>query len=151
MEFLDRCRSGETLSVISHTLFIPVFFLSTGFLVNLSAFGRTLLYDGLLVAAIVGALFLGKYLAAEAAGLLSRVGKNDQLLMWSLSVPQVAATLAAALVAYGTVNAAGDRLIDDRLINVVIVLIMTTSVLGPMMTRSVGMRLQQGSASTPQA
>jgi Kef-type K+ transport system membrane component KefB len=139
---MGESNAGETLSVVSHTLFIPVFFLSTGFLVDIPAFGRTLLSDGLLVLAVVGALFLGKYLAAEAAGLLIREGNADRLLMWSLSVPQVAATLAAALVAYGTLNAAGARLIDDRMINVVIVLIMVTSVVGPMITRRAGRRLQ---------
>jgi uncharacterized protein YybS (DUF2232 family) len=75
--------------------------------------------------------------------LLSRTEKDDRLLMWSLSVPQVAATLAAALVAHGTVNAAGGRLIDDRMINVIIVLIIATSVVGPMMTRRMGRRLQR--------
>lgn len=33
--------------------------------------------------------------------------------MWSLSLPQLAATLAAALTAFKTKNAAGKRLIDD--------------------------------------
>jgi Na+:H+ antiporter len=42
------------------------------------------------------------------------------LLMWSL--PQVAATLAAAVVAYQAKNAAGVRLIDEPVINTVVVL-----------------------------
>jgi hypothetical protein len=42
--------------------------------------------------------------------------------MWSLTLPQVAATLAATLVAFDTRNAAGQRLIDSRLLNVVLVL-----------------------------
>lgn len=140
---LGESEGGETLSVISHALFIPVFFLSTGFLVNLPAFGRTLLNDGLLVGAIVGTLFLGKYLAVEAVGRIAHAGKDDRLLVWSLSVPQVAATLAAALVAHSAINTAGEGLIDDRMINVIIVLIIVTSVIGPMITKRVGARLQQ--------
>lgn len=139
-------EAGETLSVISHTLFIPVFFLSTGFLVDIQTFGRTLLRDGLLVLAVVGALFLGKYIAAQAAGALLRAGRDDRLLMWSLSVPQVAATLAAALVAHATVNRAGESLIDDRMINVIIVLILVTSVFGPMLTRRAGRHLKKSRA-----
>jgi len=146
---LGKSDSGETLSVISHALFIPVFFLSTGFLVNTSAFVRTLFHDGLLVAAVIGSLLLGKYLAVQTTGVFFRMGKKDRLLMWSLSLPQVAATLAAALVAYETVNKAGQRLIDDRMINVVIVLIMTTSVLGPFMTRREGIRLKSVSMASP--
>jgi hypothetical protein len=54
--------------------------------------------------------------------------------MWSLSLPQVAATLAAALVAYNTTNAAGERLIGEPVLNAVIVLLVVTSVLGPVLT-----------------
>jgi Kef-type K+ transport system membrane component KefB len=138
---LGETEAGEMLSVISHALFIPVFFLSTGLLVNLAAFKQTVLTSGGLMAAVIGALLLGKYLAAQTAGALTRTAKDDRMLTWSLSVPQVAATLAAALVAHATVNAAGQPLIDDRMINIVIVLIMVTSVIGPMITRRTGLRL----------
>jgi hypothetical protein len=37
--------------------------------------------------------------------------------MWSLTLPQVAATLAATLVAYRTFNAAGQPLLDSRMLN----------------------------------
>jgi hypothetical protein len=46
----------------------------------------------------------------------------------------VAATLAEALVAFNTMNAAGKRLVDDRLLNVVLVLMLTTAILGPVLT-----------------
>ena len=54
--------------------------------------------------------------------------------MWSLALPQVAATLAATLVAFDTRNPAGQRLIDSRLLNVVLVLMVITSILGPVLT-----------------
>jgi hypothetical protein len=54
--------------------------------------------------------------------------------MWSLTLPQVAATLAATLVAFDTRNPAGQRLVDSRLLNVVLVLMVTTSILGPVFT-----------------
>ncbi len=55
--------------------------------------------------------------------------------MWSLTLPQVAATLAATIVAFDTVNAAGQRLIDVHLVNVVLVLMLTTSIIGPLFTQ----------------
>jgi hypothetical protein len=61
--------------------------------------------------------------------------------MWSLSLPQVAATLAAALVAYETMNAAGERLIGEPVLNSVIVLLVVTSVLGPILTETFAKRL----------
>jgi hypothetical protein len=61
--------------------------------------------------------------------------------MWSLSLPQVAATLAAALVAFETKNAAGERLIGEPVLNAVIVLLVVTSVLGPVLTERFARRL----------
>ena len=37
--------------------------------------------------------------------------------MWSLTLPQEAAILAATLVAFDTRNPAGQRLVDSRLLN----------------------------------
>ena len=55
-------------------------------------------------------------------------------MLWSLKLPQVAATLAAALVAYDTLNHAGERLLDAKMLNVVIVVMLTTAILGPVLT-----------------
>jgi hypothetical protein len=49
-------------------------------------------------------------------------------------LPQVAATLAATLVGYDTLNEAGVRLLDEKMLNVVLVLVVVTSILGPLMT-----------------
>jgi hypothetical protein len=57
-----------------------------------------------------------------------------RMMMWSLTLPQVAATLAATLVAFDTLNPAGQSLIDSRLLNLVLVLMLTSSILGPVLT-----------------
>ncbi len=49
--------------------------------------------------------------------------------VWALTLPQVAATLAATLVAYHTVNADG-----QPILNAVLVLMLASSILGPMLT-----------------
>ena len=54
--------------------------------------------------------------------------------MWALTLPQVAATLAATLVGYDTLNEAGVRLLDEKMLNAVLVLLVVTSILGPIMT-----------------
>jgi hypothetical protein len=54
--------------------------------------------------------------------------------MWAMTLPQVAATLAATLVGYHTVNAAGVRLLDERMLNAVLALLVATSILGPFLT-----------------
>lgn len=54
--------------------------------------------------------------------------------MWALMLPQVAATLAATLVGYDTLNKAGVRLLDERMLNAVLVMLVVTSILGPVLT-----------------
>jgi len=66
--------------------------------------------------------------------------------MWSLTLPQVPATLAATLVAFDAFDAAGHRLIDDRLLDAVLVLMLTTSILGPVLTERFAPRLLEGEA-----
>ena len=50
--------------------------------------------------------------------------------MWALTLPQVAATL----VGYQTFNAAGERLLDAKMLNAVLVLLVVTSILGTVLT-----------------
>jgi len=55
--------------------------------------------------------------------------------MWSLTLPQVAATLAATLVANRTFNAAGQPLLDSRMLNGVLLMVLVTSIAGPVLTQ----------------
>ena len=86
-------------------------------------------------------LIASKFAAAGITSLILRFRKNDFGLMWSLSIPQVAATLAAALVAYNSINSAGERLIDEPVLNSVLIIVITTSVLGPILTEYFGKRI----------
>jgi Kef-type K+ transport system membrane component KefB len=92
---------------------------------------------------IVGGLIVSRFLAAEVAGRLFGYTWTEALTMWSLSLPQVAATLAAALVAYETKNAAGERLLGEPVLNSVMVLLVVTSVLGPILTEQYASRLPE--------
>ena len=94
-----------------------------------------------MVVLVVGGLFLAKYLAARIAGIFYNFSKTESLLMWSLSIPQVAATLAATIVAYSTFNTAGERLLSEPMLNSVVVLVVITSVAGPILTKIFGTRL----------
>jgi hypothetical protein len=60
--------------------------------------------------------------------------------MWALTLPQVAATLAAGVVAFDTRNAAGERL-NSTMLNAVLVLMLATSVLGPVLTERFARRM----------
>ena len=71
--------------------------------------------------------------------------------MWALTLPQVAATLAATLVGYSTLNAAGERLLTSEIFNAVLVLVVVTSVLGPVLTELFTPRMIKQEALTQTA
>jgi Kef-type K+ transport system membrane component KefB len=125
----------ERLQFLGNVLFIPAFFIVTGFLIDVRMFLTTLVNNTSLVLAIVLGLAVAKWLAAEVVGRVWGFGSMDRGLMASLTLPQVAATLAAALVGFQTVNAAGQQLIDQALLNTILVLVVVTSLVGPTMTQ----------------
>ena len=126
--------ASTKLEFLGRSLFIPIFFVVTGFLINPVVFVRGIFDDFPLVGSIIAALLIGKGIAAWVAGRVFGYTRDERLTVWSLTLPQVAATLAATLVAHDTFGAGGQRLLDDRMLNAVLVLMLTTSVLGPVLT-----------------
>jgi Kef-type K+ transport system membrane component KefB len=123
------------LEFIGNSLFIPIFFIVTGFLIDPFALARSLGSDFFLAAGIIGALLAGKWIAAESCGRAFGYAPAARRTMWSLTLPQVAATLAATLVAYRTFNAAGQPLLDSRMLNAVLIMVLVTAILGPVLTQ----------------
>lgn len=138
---IKHSEAKEQLEFLANTLFIPVFFITIGFLIDVRVFFATIFSNLGLVVGIVGGLIAAKFAAATTVRRIFGYTSLDGLLMGALSLPQVAATLAAALVAFEAKNAAGDRLIDERMVNTVIVLMVVTSVLGPILTEVFGTKL----------
>lgn len=134
--------ADDSLEVVSQALFIPIFFVAAGFLVDFKVFFGTLRDQPALVLGILGALFGGKWLAAQAAARLFGYATADRQMMYALTLPQVAATLAVALVAYSTRNPAGQRLIDEPMLNATVVLVILSSVIGLILAQRAAKRLK---------
>jgi Kef-type K+ transport system membrane component KefB len=132
---VQHAPAKEKLEFFGNSLFIPIFFVVTGFLIDPTVFVRTIVGNFALAAAVVGALIIGKGVAASVAARAFHYTRAARMTMWSLTLPQVAATLAATLVGYDTLNAAGQRLIDEKILDVVFVLILVTATLGPILTQ----------------
>jgi Kef-type K+ transport system membrane component KefB len=140
----QNAPASVKLEFLAKSLFIPIFFVVTGFLINPIPFVHGIFDNFFLVASIIGALLVGKWIAAWGVGRAFGYSRNEQLTIWSLTLPQVAATLAATLVAHETLGAAGQRLLNDRMLNVVLVLVFATSVLGPVLAERFASRLTTG-------
>jgi Kef-type K+ transport system membrane component KefB len=131
----------EKLHFFGKSLFIPSFYVVTGFLIDPIDFVRGIIDNFAITAAILFAVIGGKRLAAEIAGRAFQYPTAARLTIWSLTIPQVATTLAATLVAFNSFDSAGQRLIDGRILNTVFVLVLTTSILGPVLTQRFAPRM----------
>lgn len=138
---VEHSKAKEDLDFLGNTLFIPIFFLTIGFLIDVDVFRRTILENLGLVCAIVAAPIVAKWVASIVTQKKLGYSKDEGLIMWALSLPQVAATLAVALTAFQVKNSAGQRLIDEPVLNSVLVLVVVSSVLGPILTERYGKRI----------
>ena len=143
----------EKLDFFGRAFFIPIFFIVVGFLIVPAAVAQTIFSHFWLVAGMILSLILGKGIAAAIAGRAFGYPRQARLTMWALTMPQVAATLAATLVGYKTLNAAGEPLLSQELFNAVLVLVVVTSVLGPILTElfTPGMIKEEARSKAPAA
>jgi Kef-type K+ transport system membrane component KefB len=128
----------EQLEILAKALFIPTFFLATGFLIDFPLLGKTLVSRPGMVFGLIGVLVIGKLAAAVLTARRYGYPKADAKLIFSITIPQMAATLASAVVGYETKNADGVRLLDAEFVNAVLVLVVATCVAGPILTERWG-------------
>jgi Kef-type K+ transport system membrane component KefB len=85
----DKPASAK-LGFLGKSLFIPIFFIVTGFLINPVTFVVGIFDNFLLVAGIIAALLVGKWIAAWVVGRAFGYSHDERLMVWSLTLPQVA-------------------------------------------------------------
>lgn len=129
----------EKIVFVGNVLFIPIFFVNIGSLVNLPTFLKSFGAFNLTLLIFIG-LITSKFIAAFLTKLVYRYNWQETLTIWSLSVPQAGVTLAATLVAYKA------GVLDLSVLNSAIFLIIVTSAFGPLITGKVAV----GLSSTPQ-
>ncbi|MBD0335359.1 MAG: cation:proton antiporter [Cyanobacteria bacterium Co-bin13] len=132
----------EKVIFVGSVLFIPIFFVDMGLLIDPPAFIRTLSAIWLCLSIVVG-LISSKFAAAFLTRLLYRYSWPQTMTIWSLSLPQVAATLAATLVGYRV------GLLNDAVLNSVLVLMLVTATLGPFITAQAVPRLLKSAPPRP--
>ncbi|ACC83494.1 cation:proton antiporter [Nostoc punctiforme] len=124
----------EKVVFIGSVLFIPIFFVDLGLLIDLPAFVNNLDTLKLTLLIIVG-LIASKLIAALLTKLVYRYRWQETLTIWSLSLPQVGTTLAATLVGYRA------GLLPLEVLHSVIALMVVTSTLGPLITSRIAVGL----------
>ncbi len=116
---------------VGEVFFIPFFLISVGMLVDFRslAAGVDVWIAAILFTSAVG---IGKLVAAKAAQFMFGHSREEGWLMFGLTVPQAAATLAVTLVGFNI------GLFDQTVVNAVIVMILVTCIAGPSLVERFG-------------
>ncbi|MEM6753305.1 MAG: cation:proton antiporter, partial [Cyanobacteria bacterium P01_C01_bin.38] len=117
----------QKIVFVGSVLFIPIFFVYLGLKLNLPAFLQDMGLVWLTLSLVCG-LVASKLVAALLAKLVYRYNWREVLTMWSISLPQVAVTCCVTLVGFQT------DLLNSQIFNSVIVLVLLTSLIGPIIT-----------------
>jgi Kef-type K+ transport system membrane component KefB len=122
------------IEFIGKALFIPFFLVGVGMLVD-----PKVIFQGwgtLQVAGVmIGCVLSGKWMAGAIAAKLFGYNKYERRIIFSLSVAQAAATLAAILVGYNL------GLLNKDVLNATILMILTTCIISSLIAESAGKKL----------
>jgi Kef-type K+ transport system membrane component KefB len=129
----NRPDVHDHVAFVGRMVFIPVFFVDTGMRLELEAFAETGTW--LVAGTLIGVVLASKLAAAWIAGALFGYGRTARVLVFGLTIPQAAATLAVMTTAEGA------GLIDAATVDAVIVTIFATCLLGALVTRAAADRL----------
>ncbi len=128
------------ISFVGNAVFIPIFLISVGMLVDLSAFGQG--WHTLIVASIMSATALfTKWLAAWATQWSCKYNKYERQLMFGLSGAKAAVSLAAVMIGYNIINADGNHLFDNVVLNGTVVMILITCTVSSIVTERAAKKL----------
>ena len=125
---------NNRLHFFGNALFIPFFLLSVGMLVDVRVFAagpRAWMVMGAMSATVI----VAKWLAAKLTQRMYGYSPEEGWAIFGLSVPQAAATLAAALIGYRI------ELFDAAVLNGAILMILITCTIGPWVVERYGRRL----------
>ena len=130
----EQSRMMNRVRFAGSTLFIPVFLVSVGMLVDLRVFragAEAWLVAGTMIAVVLGA----KFLAANTTRSLFHFSRDEGWVLFGLSVNKAAATLAVVLVGFNA------GILNTEVLNGTILLILVSCMTGPWVTEIYGRRL----------
>ncbi|WP_291199664.1 cation:proton antiporter [Hyphomonas sp.] len=138
-------HNGVLMNRIQFTgeaIFVPFFLLSVGMLLDVRIFLGG--FEAWLVAgSMVVTVVTGKFLAAWLTGRVLGYNRDEYMLIFGLSVPQAAATLAATIVGFEI------GLFDEFVVNGAIMMIFVSCILAPIVVQRHGREVALAEAIAP--
>lgn len=140
---------------VGNALFIPFFLISVGMLIDFRAFIKGT--ETVKVAAVLTfSVIIAKYIAAWATTKTFKLSKNQLKIIFSLSLAQAAATLAAVMVGYNIIiseTPEGEpvRLLNEAVLNGSILVILVTCTIASIVAQKSGEKIAAETALTNKA
>lgn len=128
-----RSTLMDRIEFVGNALFIPIFLLSVGMLVKPSALFN--LEVAAVAAGMIAVLFITKFAAAWLSARIFRYSFDEGMVMYSLSLAQAAATLAAVFVGQQI------GLFNDVIMNATIAIILVSCLVSPIIAERSGRRV----------
>ncbi|MDP0505778.1 MAG: cation:proton antiporter [Fusobacterium sp. JB019] len=133
----ERSVLMARVKFIGETLFIPFFLISVGMLIDVSQFIKNEKTIKVALMMIVTAI-ISKFIAAFVFGKVIKLKKIENLLVFSMSVNQAAATLAAVTVGYNV------GILSEYILAGTITMIMVTCFMGTFFTEYTAKKIAYG-------
>jgi len=143
---LNRLVPGSStlmsrVQFVGNALFIPFFLISVGMLVDVKVLGSPDVWVKALV--FTGLVLVGKGIASAASRYLFGYTNEEGVVVYGLTTPQSAATLAVTLVGYEL------GFFDQTAVNAVVILILITCLIGPWLVEKYGRIVAQQEDEKP--
>ncbi len=130
------------ISFVGNAVFIPIFLISVGMLVNLGAFVQG--WNTLIVAAIMCVVALStKWIAAWATQKTCHYSDLERQLMFGLSGAKAAVSLAAVMIGYNIIDDSGNHLLNDDILNSTVVMILITCTVSGIITERAAKKISE--------
>lgn len=118
------------IQFVGNALFIPFFLISVGMLVDVQVLGNLEVWVKAIVFSLL--VFAGKGLATIIVKYLFKFSQAEGYVVWGLTTPQSAATLAVTLVGFEL------GFFDTTAVNAVVIMILITCLVGPWLVEKYG-------------
>ena len=128
------------IEFVGNALFIPYFLIGVGMMINVRVVGQT---STLGIAAVMLVVALaGKWLPAWIAQLVFKMPGAGRRMMFGLTTAHTAVALAVVTIGYNMTDAAGNRLMDETILNGTILVILVTCAIAPIVTAGAAARIK---------
>lgn len=128
------------IEFVGNSIFIPYFLISVGMMVNIHLLsnGTTLLIAIFMLAVAL----LSKWIPAWLSGKVYKMNSSEGNLIFGLTTAHTAVALAVITIGYSTFLPDGSRMLDERILNATILVILVTCALAPIVTAQAASKLR---------